>query len=98
MTTTPDENKPRWPMTRYRRRTHIPVFDGAQSVGCLIWRNGQGMDAYIADGTPVGRFRSRREAASALWKTYRRRPVAPETLPGYIGPAAIPDNPDRALS
>ena len=78
-----------WPATRYRRRTYIPMFHREQPVGCLIWR-GDGLDVYAADGTPIGKYQTRRQAASALWRTCRTRNPdrRPETLPGYLGPAS----------
>jgi hypothetical protein len=39
-----------------------------QQVGWLTWR-GDGMEAFTADGTLVGKYQTRREATSALWKT-----------------------------
>ena len=51
---------------RYRRRTHIPYFDGSRQVGHLDWRDGA-MEAYTAYGTLVGKYPTRREAAAALW-------------------------------
>jgi hypothetical protein len=51
---------------RYRRRTFIPYFSDGQQVGYLIWQ-GDGMEAHTADGELIGKFPTRREAASALW-------------------------------
>jgi hypothetical protein len=54
----------------HRRRTHIPYFDGSRQVGHLDWRDGA-MEAYTADGTLVGKYPTRREAAAALWATIK---------------------------
>jgi hypothetical protein len=92
---TEQKQKPGWPATRYRRRTYIPMFHGEQPVGSLIWR-GDGMDVYAADGTPIGKYQTRHQAASALWRTCRaRKPVSPETLPGYLGPASDAGHAER---
>jgi hypothetical protein len=66
-----DERKPPgWPATRYRRRTHIPLTIGEQQIGWLTWLADEGrMEAFTADGTSIGKYPTRREATSALWRT-----------------------------
>jgi hypothetical protein len=44
------------------------MFQGSQQIGHLDWRDGA-MEAYTADGSLVGKYPTRREAASALWAT-----------------------------
>jgi hypothetical protein len=53
-----------------RRRTHIPVVDRHEQrqIGHLVWENGM-MEARTANGELVGKYATRREAASALWAT-----------------------------
>jgi hypothetical protein len=57
---------------RYRRRTHIPMFQCGEPIGYLIWKD-NAMEARTADGNLVGRYATRREAAAALWATRRRQ-------------------------
>jgi hypothetical protein len=56
---------------RYRRRFFIPIFHNGQQIAHLQWTDG-GMEAWIADGTFVGKYPTRKEAASALWKELRK--------------------------
>jgi len=79
--------RPRWPATRHRRRTFIPMLDREQQpIGCLVWRGQNGMEAYTADGTSIGRFLTRRAAASALWRIRSTKERSAEMMPGWIGP------------
>jgi hypothetical protein len=58
---------------RYRRRFFIPmVLHSGQQVGHLIWQDGA-MEAWTAKGELVGRYATRREAASALWAELKRQ-------------------------
>jgi hypothetical protein len=53
---------------RYRRRLYIPFVDGAgQEVGYLAWQDGA-MEAWTATENLIGRYPTRKEAASALWR------------------------------
>ena len=51
---------------RYRRRFFIPVVYREHQIGHLIWKEGA-MEAWTAAGEFVGRYPTRRKAASALW-------------------------------
>lgn len=59
---------------RYSRRLLIPVTlrDSGRQVGHLIWQNGA-MEAWTTEGQLVGRYATRREAASALWAELKRQ-------------------------
>ena len=54
-------------MKRYRpRRAFVPIFHRGEQIAHLIWKDGA-MEAWTIDGHLVGRYPTRREAASALW-------------------------------
>ena len=63
----------RLPM-RYRRRFFIPVFHNGQQVAHLVWRDGA-MEAWIDGEETVGRYPTRKEAASALFEVLYKRGI-----------------------
>ena len=61
---------------RYRRRFFIPMVYRGCEIGHLVWTDGA-MEARTAEGELLGRYPTRREAASALWAATatRRREI-----------------------
>ncbi len=64
---------------RYRRRTFIPMVYREVEIGHLQWV-GEAMEAWTAEGELVGRYPTRREAASALWVATTRQRIEIEAV------------------